>query len=203
MASRERGPAPRSPRPVAGECPASPVAAGGEAGQLPANERRHLLGRALHGLLASQQQEGFGEQGHLVGGGADAADGAGCRGGQVIHLAEQGRGSLDHHVGVRSSWLAKRLNSCSRANTAATSCLPASSACSISRSSCQGHRARSPLIRGQVGDPLAQPLQRPGDVTHQPDAEGEAPQQQGQADEAGHQMQLGFVRVRGSRPHRR
>ncbi|MNH22025.1 hypothetical protein D3C79_818650 [compost metagenome] len=41
-------------------------------------------------------------------------------------------------LGVRSSWLAKRLNSCSRANTAATSCLPASSASSISRSSCQG-----------------------------------------------------------------
>ncbi len=41
-------------------------------------------------------------------------------------------------LGVRSSWLAKRLNSCSRAKTALTSCLPASSASSISLSSCQG-----------------------------------------------------------------
>ena len=46
-----------------------------------------------------------------------------------------------------------------------------------------------------MGDALAQPVQGAGDVAHQPDAEGEAPQQQGQADQPGDQMQLVFVRV--------
>ena len=45
---------------------------------------------ALDRLLAAQQQEGLGEQGHLVAGGPNAAGGSGGRGGQVAHLAEQG-----------------------------------------------------------------------------------------------------------------
>ena len=173
-----------------------PLQQGSEAGQLPANERRHLLGRALHGLLASQQQEGFGEQGHLVGGGADAADGAGCRGGQVIHLAEQGRGSLDHHVGGAQLVAGKAAELLFTGKHGGYLVLARQQRLLyLSQLLPGGIGHEVPLIRGEVGDPLAQPLQRPGDVTHQPDAEGEAPQQQGQADEAGHQMQLGFVRV--------
>ncbi len=51
------------------------------------------------------------------------------------------------------------------------------------------------LIRGEVGDPLLQPLQRPGDVAHQPDAEADAAEQQGQPDQPGRQVQLILVGI--------
>ncbi len=70
-----------------------------EAGQLLTDQRGHLLQWPLHRLLAAQQQEGLGEQRHLVGGGADTGGGAGGRCGQICHLAKQRGRALDHHVG--------------------------------------------------------------------------------------------------------
>ena len=169
---------------------------GGEARQLPLDQRCHPLRGALDRLLAPQQQEGLGEQGHLVAGGANAAGGPGGGGGQVGHLAEQGGRALDHHVGGAQLM----------AGETAELLLPGEHGghLVLARQQRQldlpqllpgGVRHEVDLIRGEVGDALTQPVQGPGDVAHQPDAERYAAEQQGQPDQPGDQVQPVFVRI--------
>ncbi len=167
-----------------------------EAGQLLTDQRGHLLQRSLHCLLAAQQQEGLGEQRHLVGGGADAGGGAGCWCGQIRHLAEQGRRALDHHVGGAQLVAGEAAELLLAGEHSAHLLLAGQQRLlDIPQLLPGGVGLEIRLIRGEVGDPLLQPLQRPRDMAHQPDAEAEAAQQQGHPDQSGGQMQLVFVGV--------
>ena len=158
-------------------------------------------GAGAHGLLRPSSGEGFGEQRHLSSAAARMRlDGAGCRGGRSFTLPEQGRGSLDHHVGVQlvaaSGW-----NSCSRANPLRYLVLARQQRLRYLSQLRQGRQV-PPLIGGEVGDPLAQPLQQPW-VTHQRTSQMPKAQQLG-ARPMRRVTRCSFgLWGRGSRPHRR